>query len=227
LVVIDSSGDSHNVSYEIGYCHGIKRSYDSTILIRRQDDKVLPFNFRHFRHRYYKDLRHLRRFLRNWFSISTPIQIDNYGYAFNFFTDNTEFPIYGSTIARALIDYLKIIKFTGRCEYYAGYIVHFPGHYFVCIGLKLKNGKTPENKFWNKFTSHLEKNIKNYDQGLRFEPTLSEMASIRAIKHHYLLKGITEFEDGIPQRVINPEAVENDSWFMSEINSLIGKEELE
>jgi hypothetical protein len=34
LVVIDTTGDSHNVTYELGFCHGVQRDPASTFLIR-------------------------------------------------------------------------------------------------------------------------------------------------------------------------------------------------
>jgi len=52
LVVIVSTGDSHSVSYEIGYCHGVGRAGDSTLLLR--DNSDIPFNYRHYRHRVYR-----------------------------------------------------------------------------------------------------------------------------------------------------------------------------
>jgi hypothetical protein len=70
LVVIDSSGDSHSVSYEIGFCHGALRPADTTLLLRSGSD--LPFNYRHYRHRVYRDVRHLRRLVRDYLRISEP-----------------------------------------------------------------------------------------------------------------------------------------------------------
>ena len=52
LVVIDTSGDSHSVSYEIGYTHGCGRSDATVVLLRQKDEPRLPFNYQHFRHRY-------------------------------------------------------------------------------------------------------------------------------------------------------------------------------
>ena len=43
LVIIDSSGDSHSVSYEIGYCHDVGRSKDKTILIRQGEGNDIRF----------------------------------------------------------------------------------------------------------------------------------------------------------------------------------------
>ena len=71
LVVIDSSGDSHNVSYEIGYCHGVDRPADRTILLKNSDS--LPFNYQHYRHSVYRDTRHLRRLLRGHLGMIEPI----------------------------------------------------------------------------------------------------------------------------------------------------------
>lgn len=89
LVVIDSSGDSHSVSYEIGYCHGIGRSSDSTLLLK--DNAELPFNYRHYRHRVYRDVRHLRRLVRDYLGLIEPIRPDALGrvYSFDFSEDAT------------------------------------------------------------------------------------------------------------------------------------------
>ena len=64
MVVVDTSGDSHNVSYELGYCHGIDRDPASVILVRGQREPEAPFNYAHYRYLQYKDLRHLKRLLR-------------------------------------------------------------------------------------------------------------------------------------------------------------------
>src|SRR5437763_12793398 len=71
LVVIDSSGDSHSVSYEIGYCHGVQRPPQRTILLR--DSANLPFNFQHYRHRVYRDSRHLRKLIRDFLAVYEPL----------------------------------------------------------------------------------------------------------------------------------------------------------
>ena len=59
LIVIDTTGDSHSVSYELGYCHGVGRLPGDILLIRQDDGSIVPFNYRHYRHRTYKDLKHL------------------------------------------------------------------------------------------------------------------------------------------------------------------------
>ena len=78
LVIIDSSGDSHSVSYEIGYCHGVGRTADSTLLLKDNDE--LPFNYQHYRHRIYRDVRHLRRLIRDYLGLIEPIRPDVLGY---------------------------------------------------------------------------------------------------------------------------------------------------
>jgi hypothetical protein len=76
LVVIDSTGDSHSVSYEIGYCHGVKRDPAKTILIRQGEGRDIPFNFRHFRHKCYKDTKHMKSLLREALGLSSPLADD-------------------------------------------------------------------------------------------------------------------------------------------------------
>jgi hypothetical protein len=166
LVVIDSTGDSHSVSYEIGYCHGINRDTQSTILLKKQDEISIPFNFRHFRHQYYKDLKHLRRLLREWFSISIPIQADEHGFVFNFNVKESNASAYGLPCAQVLIDFIKEVKFSGRCEFYAGdsYVGYLKG-----LGLKYRNGKMPDYKFWLTAEEFVKQNMKKYDPSIKLE----------------------------------------------------------
>lgn len=109
LVVIDSTGDSHNVSYELGYCHGIKRGYDKTILLRHQSEALIPFNYRHYRHLTYKDSRHLRRVLREFLDISLPMDDKEHAYTFSFTVLKSG--LYGDIVAKAVIDALKKERF--------------------------------------------------------------------------------------------------------------------
>ncbi len=213
LVVIDSTGDSHSVSYEIGYCHGINRDTQSTILLKKQDDSQIPFNFRHFRHQYYKDLKHLRRLIREWFFISIPIHPDEHGFVFNFNVKDSSTSTYGLPCAEILIDFIKASKFSGRCEFYAGdsYVGYLKG-----IGLKYKNGKTPEHKFWLTAEAYINQNMKKYDPGITLE--ISEFASIREMKESFVPCGIVQFENGILQRILNPESSANDTWFIMALN---------
>ncbi len=120
LVVIDSSGDSHSVSYEIGFCHGSGRPHDRTLLIHDNDD--LPFNYRHYRHRVYRDLRHLRRLIRGYLALNEPLGLDEYGYSFSFpMSDDGGFG-YIREGAHLIFNCLSSIQFSGRCECYAGEI---------------------------------------------------------------------------------------------------------
>lgn len=213
MVVIDSTGDSHSVSYEIGFCHGIKRSTQSTILIRMNDNQPLPFNFRHFRQQYYKDFRHLRRLLREWFYISLPIPIDEHGFVFNFDVSNSIQSAYGLPCAKVLVDFLKTSKFSGRCEYYAA--DSYVG-YVNCLGLKHKNGKTPEYEYWLRYEKYIKRYIKHYDKDIVLN--IAEFASLREMRTNLIAMGTVEFEDGVPQRILNPESSYNDSWFIVALN---------
>ncbi len=215
LVVIDSTGDSHSVSYEIGYCHGIKRTPESTILIRQNNNEQIPFNFRHFRQQYYKDLRHLRRLLREWFYISLPIANDSHGFVFNFDVTKFKGTIYGLPCSKVIADFLKDSKFSGRCEYYAG--DSYVG-YINCIGLKFKHGKTPEYAFWQKAEKFIEKNMIKYDKNIQL--SLSEFGSLRDMRYQFISCGVVEFENGIPTRTLNPDSSVNDSWFLTALNEL-------
>ncbi len=213
LVVIDSSGDSHSVSYEIGFCHGIKRSHEKTILIRKDDGSALPFNFRHYRIQFYKDLKHLKRLLREWFSITIPILPDQNGYCFVFRIKNEG--IYGSVVAKSIITALSSMDFDGRCEYYAGDHRILPNHYIVSLGLKFKNNKTPDHQFWKKLRARITLD-ENLNKDLAFVDVLSEYASIREISS-YESRGIVEFSNGSPDRVIH----DSESWFIGEVKEVM------
>ncbi|MCI5145440.1 MAG: hypothetical protein D3923_07880 [Candidatus Electrothrix sp. AR3] len=129
FVVIDSSGDSHNVSYELGYCHGIGRNPENTLLIR--NDSEIPFNYQHYRHRVYKDIRHLKRLLRDYLEISEPITDDMYGYSFTFeFSEDASFG-YIMDGAECVLDSLTSLNKVSRIEVYSGEQFSIPGRFFT------------------------------------------------------------------------------------------------
>lgn len=197
LVVIDSTGDSHSVSYELGYCHGCKRPLDRTLLIRNNSN--IPFNYRHFRHRVYKDKRHLRRLIRDFLDITEPLTDDQFGYVFTF--EFSEDAVFGyilegaSCIFRALIE----AKVSGRCECFSVEQFAIPGRFFsVGIGLRLLRGntKTPEYKNWEKIVKRVNELTKYFKGRIRLDTHMSELAEKRAMKAHFLDCGVAEFRDG-------------------------------
>lgn len=213
LVVIDSTYDSQSVAYEIGFCHGIKRKNDSIILLRKLGATEIPFNFRHFRQRLYTDLRHLKRVLRDWFSIITPARLDDYGFVFNFDLTNNKAIIYGEVMAENIIQSLKEIEYSGRCEYYAGNSLFAQNVYIVALALKFKNGKTPNFKFWSNFSDVLISKFQTDSNGIIYDEEMSELASLAEIRQYYINSGNVEFEIGEPFRIIN----ESESWFINQI----------
>lgn len=197
LVVIDSSGDSHSVSYELGYCHGCKRPLDRTLLIRNNSN--IPFNYRHFRHRVYKDKRHLRRLIRDYLDISEPLTDDQYGYAFTF--EFSEDAVFGyilegaSCIFRALIE----AKVSGRCECFSAEQFSIPGRFFtVGIGLRLLRGNTntPKYENWEKIVERVNELTKYFKGRIKLNTLMSELAEKRAMKAHFVDCGVAEFRDG-------------------------------
>lgn len=215
LVVIDSTGDSHNVSYEIGYCHGIQRPYHNTILIR--EESSIPFNYRHYRHRTYKDLRHLRRLLREVLDISTPLRDDQLGCVVNF-NILPEANLYGEVAANAIVSALKYVKFSGRCEYYAadGLMMGMPSAYIVGIGLKQvqKNLKV-DYAYWEKFLEKVAEFTANTRE-LVVDEMASEVAEMSGIRGQLLNRGVVQFQAGEPVFILN---VVKESWFISLVNS--------
>ena len=200
LVVIDSSGDSHSVSYEIGFCHGSGRPHDRTLLIRDNDD--LPFNYRHYRHRVYRDLRHLRRLIRGYLALNEPLGLDEYGYSFSFpMSDDGGFG-YIREGAHLIFNCLSSIQFSGRCECYAGEIFWLR-RFVVGVMLRPTRGeKTPSLDFWRRICSQLDRETLKADRTFSFDRQSSELAEKRAMLEHLLPCGTAEFEAGRVSRVL-------------------------
>ncbi len=213
LVVIDSSGDSHNVSYEIGFCQGIGRDVSSLILLRAADQPI-PFNYSHYRHLLYHDLRHLRHLLRHRLDVTVPLTDDQGAFCFAFdVTEGAE--VYGDFVARVIVASLVELKFTGRCEYYAAERVEMnPLRYVVGLGLQATRPRRKlPFKWWTKFADLVEHKIfVGQESKIRLIREDSELFEIGDIRADQLLRGAVEFRDG---RVIQRFGLESDreSWF--------------
>ena len=194
--MVDSSGDSHSVSYELGFCHGCKRSSETTLLIRNNQD--IPFNYRHFRHRVYKDRRHLRRLIRDFLDISEPLADFQIGYAFTFEFSETAFSGYildgASCIFRALVEE----KLSGRVECFSAEQFTIPGRFFtVGIGIKLPRGSsTPEYSKWVDIVGRVEELAKKYNGKIALDTQMSELAEKSAMRRSFLYCGAAEFRSG-------------------------------
>ena len=194
LVVIDSSGDSHSVSYEIGYCHGIGRSSDSTLLLK--DNAELPFNYRHYRHRVYRDIRHLRRLVRDFLGLIEPIRPDGFGRVYSF--DFSEDAIYGYILdgAKCVFDALRDLRYSGRCECYSAEI--FLHRTFV-VGFMLRPGnrqRKPSSAFWKDLGTLVESNSLRLAPNVTLNQSECEFATKKAMQYSMLDCGIAEFENG-------------------------------
>jgi hypothetical protein len=163
MVVIDTSGDSHNISYELGYCHGIDRDPASVILLRREQEPRAPFNSAHYRHLQYKNLRHLKRLLQERLSISIPLRGDDLVWVMIF--DQGRVTEYGTPIAKAVVAALIDRGFIGRCEYYAGNTFVGPADYAVALGLK--KPRPPHNRFGMQWFKELEVSVADIFGGAR------------------------------------------------------------
>lgn len=212
LVVIDSTGDSHSVSYEIGYCHGVKRDPAKTILIRQGDGKDIPFNYRHFRHKCYKTPKHLKGLLRECLGLSSPLTDDQCGYAFTFDVPQGA-TNYTAFTKQSVLETIQYFDFSGRCEFYEndGYLgdTHF---YFVALGLKFHRTKkpTPDYNWWMKFYDRV-KIVVEQGTALKLSNECSEMAEMRAIRKDITQRGIYEFYQGKKYRFIETELVEQEA----------------
>lgn len=217
LVIIDSTGDSYSVSYEVGYCHGVNRQQHKTILIRQGNGSDIPFNYRHFRHFCYKDLRHLKMFLRDWFSITLPLTNSQLGYVFNIQL-GPDLGEYGYTVAEAMVSVLNKKKFNGRCEYYAADGIRFGlGHcYLVGVGLKNTKNAVPSLKWWLDFKKKLDIELKT-KEGLELNIPFSELGELGSFRANFLLRGAVQFITGEPSIILNPDSPESESFFTAYI----------
>lgn len=227
LVLIDSTGDSHSVSYEIGYCHGIGRSPDKTILLRQGSD--IPFNYRHFRNHCYKDLKHLRRLLRDWLNVIVPLKDTHCGYTFSFeiLPGASD---YGAATADCLLESLQKFNFSGRAEFFASE-AGFGKDAFYMIGLGLKfTDKPSDQKFipnfnwWMKFRTDFVSRIHKANCFLKHAETMSEMNELSAQRQTMLLRGIAQFQKGMPENIIGGDSTPEESWILMAIKELMPAE---
>ncbi len=201
LVVIDSSGDSHSVSYEIGYCHGVGRSSDSTLLIRNNVD--LPFNYRHYRHRVYRDIRHLRRLIRDYLGLIEPIGQDALGYVYSF--DFTETATFGYILAGAkcVFDALRELQYSGRCECFTAERFQWGRIFVVGVMLRPHNRRPePTDRFWGELGKLVQRHSQRLAPIVTINQSACEFASKRAIENTMLLCGIAEFDKGDVTRLL-------------------------
>ncbi|HEV8000087.1 MAG TPA: hypothetical protein VGP63_09415 [Planctomycetaceae bacterium] len=196
LVVLDDSGDSHSVSYELGFCHGVGRDPGKTLLLRNTPQ--IPFNYQHYRHRVYKDVRHLRRLLRDFLSISEPLTDDMYGYAFTFEYSDSAVSGYIMDGAETIIDALLETEFTGRCEIFAGEQVALPDRLFTIGAAVRLRGKTntPSYATWMKLVVRTAELTRRFNGRIQLDQQLSELADKRGMKAWFPYCGAAEIRDG-------------------------------
>ena len=228
LVVIDDTGDSLSVSYEIGYCHGVKRSPEKTILLRQGHE--IPFNYRHFRHHCYKDLRHLRRLLRDWLCLLVPLLDDSYGYTFTFEKMPPLAADYGAITADCFLQTLKTFEFTGRAEFFAA-ADRFGGEEFYKIGLglkfadmKIRKKFIPDYNWWIKFRADVVSRLSAMGCGLEHADSMSEMDQLGAIRRTMIPRVTAQFENGLPTLLVGGDSNPGESWFLFAINDLMNSQ---
>lgn len=218
IVVIDSTGDSHNVSYEIGYCHDMQRDAESIVLLRKKETGDAPFNYRHFRHLMYKDLRHLRRQLRHRLSLSTPLTGEQLGFEIPF-TVKQGAGLYGDMVASSVIASLKERQFSGRCEYYVHNPIQVPDLYVVALGLKpvKSSGRSepPAYRWWMSLRSLIDHKIKEKTEMIVLRESDAEVTIMLGIRTNLIPSGVAEFEDGKVVGLLSSQR--EDSWFRAAI----------
>ena len=220
LVVIDTTGNSHNVSYEIGFCHGIDRDTNTTILFRKKNAESIPFNYRHFRHKMYSSHISLDRELRNFLGASEKISKNNYCPIFTY-----QIRIADENLKRISTDAIKFsiskMNYTGRCEIYckSGFVKRkYMGDSvttaYTSQACEVKESEYffwisacfPDKDFCNEiyFKEELAKLIEQYtnNQGIEFlyVHQLSELGSVKNIRNHFEAIFWADFKNGLIQR---------------------------
>lgn len=212
LVVIDSSGDSHNVSYEIGYCHGVGRPADRTILLKNSG--TLPFNYQHYRHSVYRDTRHLRRLLRGFLNLIEPIGLDALGHVFVFsFSEDARFG-YILTGASCIFDALRELQYSGRCECYSAEMFTWGREFVVGVMLRPNNRRAePTAEFWTSLYRVVERNAKTHEPRIKLLLNGSELSMKRGMLQTLLPCGTAEFQAGVIERMLGTEGEQCERFF--------------
>lgn len=220
LVVVDSSGDSHSVSYEIGYAHGANRDFETLVHLRSEAGGQIPFNYAHYRALIYRDRGHLKRKLREHLRLSTPLLATDFGFVINLEVIRP-CQVYGGVTANAILDALADVRFDGRCEYYAadGASSGTGSEYFVGLGCKVRQGsqRTPDLAWWTTLVETISEALVGATDRVRVDPIRSEMGEMSGIRRRLLSRGAVEFRVGQPRRVLSPKERMSDSWFVSAV----------
>lgn len=127
------------------------------------------------------------------------------GYAFCF---DPKVSAYGSSAAQVILDALKAVRFTGRCEYYAG---DAGATYGYAVGIGLRFSARPPGKWWLAFRDAVASCCAGNEQ-LDLDPESSEFSDLRSLRSNFLYRGAVEFSDGTPRLLLD----ECDSWFIDE-----------
>jgi hypothetical protein len=221
LVVVDSSGNSHSVSYEIGYAHGADRDFETLVHLRSEAGGQIPFNYAHYRALIYRDRGHLKRKLREHLRLSTPLLHTDLGFVINLEVIRP-CQAYGELTANAILDALDNVRFDGRCEYYAadGVSSGTGSEYFVGLGCKVRRGseRTPDLGWWTTLVQNVSEALLEATDRVRVDPLSSEMGEMSGIRQGLLNRGAVEFRVGQPRRILSPKEPMSDSWFVSAVN---------
>jgi hypothetical protein len=203
LVVLDSSDDSHSVSYEIGYCHGVGRSPTNTLLLSRSAE--LPFNYRHYRNRLYKDTKSLKRSIRDFLSMSEPILDDQYGYTYSFKYSESAVYDYILDAAECIFDTIAAKNFSGRLECYSGELFFGAYRTFAVsvIGRNQVGGKTLSDEYWYDVLQKTVERLPKFAGRIELEPIGCELARKKAMKASLYYCGSAEYKDGHIVRIID------------------------
>ena len=219
IVVIDTTGDSHSVSYEVGYCHGIERDPATTLLIRKEDENPIPFNYRHFRLQIYRDTRHLKQLIRYYFDVPKHTTGDTLGLALSF--SHEDVTMYGLEIANIVLDAFSVTGVSGRIDYYGADVFFMPNTYVIGIG-PTKFRKPLEITFRESIALRdaIESRL---SKGIVLNRSLCELTMMSNFYHSFLELGSILLIDGKVSRVMR-ETDQDLTWFLSAAKAKLGEE---
>jgi hypothetical protein len=222
LVVLDSTGDSHSVSYEIGYCHGVGRTPEATLLVRKGTD--IPFNYRHFRHRTYRSNDGLQKEIREFLGFSPPISDHEFSYVVSFSVATSK-RVQSELLSEALIATALHFELTARLESYVrdGFIdvqvigdfalevttrrtqSNQPRVFSVGIAIKPRKGRA-QHRLVRDFSDYFAQQMEARDPTLKAEPALSEGGTLYSMRASLARFGHADFVDGTLVRAIYPQS---------------------
>jgi hypothetical protein len=123
------------------------------------------------------------------------------GFAFRFLARNADVAD-GLAAAKCLLETLRRMAFTGRCEFYHKDDLVYPA-YVVGLGLAYPDGPpfVPDKPWWDAFVANLN-DLCTADGRIYIVMHNCEFMRVRAMRLTLLGRGAIAFEKGVPKAVL-------------------------